>query len=434
MRRIQVPLLCASRWQLLAPGANVLMASSRALVHYIDAKSFETDVLQSQDAVCLMFYLPQNAACQQQLASCDAMVTKLNDENGSAWLKLCAVDGDKNRNLASALSVQRSKLPTSFFLMNATIIDRVSGNIPEARMSAILRKFQDHFNVMQGRYLNDQSTPLAAAATADLTSGAPTAFLQSKIFSSLIGPEMIKLPQEAAQMEGIKKLIQQTKEQAYRELQDLHKSIGMDVRKLSNEELMAQYFSTEVYKGAAVLASLEALFLARVYGSVGQLDAQLVNNALAAVRREFEMVLSDPLVRRVLSLVEVNLVRGKWREALPKIQSKIAAGVEGSSSDEIASAQDDLAFFDAVMRWIEFVDGRQVFADPDASGASSDFPTQLLNDMFSAFRANVIRAKKDEKAASRSADVRALLMALMHLFPKDPQSIAARSRLSSMMF
>lgn len=407
-----------------------LICTPRSIVHYIDAKDFETEVLQSQEAVCLIFHIPQNSACQQQVKFCDTTAEILNKEAGSSWLKVCAVDGDKNRNLASALSVQRSKLPTALFLLNATIVDRVSGNVPEQRMEAILRKFLDHFHTMQGKYLNDKSTPLAAAATADLTSGAPTAFLQSKIFSSLVGPDMIKLPEEANQMEGIKKLIQQTKEQAYRELQDLHKSIGMDVRRLSNDELRAQYFSNEVFKSAAALAALEALFLARVYGSVGQLDVKVVQNALAAVKREFEMAQSDPVVRRVISLVEVNIVRGRYREELPKIQSRIA-GAEGA---DVAVMQDDLAFMDSIVRWIDVVDSRKVFADPDPSGNCADFPAQVMEEMFAAFRVNVIAAKKDERAARRAADARVLIMALMQLFPKDPQSIAARSRLSSMMF
>lgn len=406
----------------------------RFIITKADAKTFEPEVLQAQQAVCVVFHIPQNSACQQFLSTCDALSEQLNVEAGSNWLKVVAIDGDKNRNLASALSVERAKLPTSFFVMHATIVDKVIGNISDSRLETILRKFSEHYHTQLGIDLRGGAAtenPMSAAATADLTSGASTTFLQTKIYASLVGADMIQLPQEAPQLEGIKKLLQQTKQKSFDELQHLHHSIGMDVKRLSDEEMEEKYFKNEVFKNAAMLSALEALFLARAFGFLGQVEQKRVLHALSALKREFPQALSDAKIKRVVSLVEVNIIRGKLREKLPKLHSHLASFSTPSEqeSESCKQLQEDLAFAEQAARWLEFVDSRKIFAD-----GGSDFPKELVDEMFSTFKANVVRAKKSEHAADRSTDTRILLQAVIQMFPKDPQSSAARSRLSTMMF
>eukprot|EP00331_Platyophrya_macrostoma_P000220 CAMPEP_0176406560 /NCGR_PEP_ID=MMETSP0127-20121128/941_1 /TAXON_ID=938130 /ORGANISM="Platyophrya macrostoma, Strain WH" /LENGTH=355 /DNA_ID=CAMNT_0017785703 /DNA_START=348 /DNA_END=1412 /DNA_ORIENTATION=- len=354
-------------------------------------------------------------------------------EAGAAWLKLVVIDGDRNRNLASALSVQRAKLPTTFFLMQATIIDKLVGSVTEGRIETVLRKFSEHYHQSIGVDLhsNKKSIPIAAAMTSDLTSGAPTAFLQAKILASLVGKEMIRLPEQAAELEGIKKMIQQTKQKAFAELADLHREIGMDVKRLSDEEMESKYFSNEVFKSAATLSALETLFLARVYGSVGSLDRELVQNALVALKREFPRSLSDPVVKKIVSLIEVNVIRGRHRERLPKLHSLMASHSGGDEGDRAAlgALESELQYIEACTTWINFVDTRHDISD--ATGANSEFPSAMVDSMLATLKTNLIMAKKSTEAAERAADARVLLMGVVQMFPSHPQSVATRSRIAS---
>lgn len=426
---------------------------SRGVAYKTDAASFESEVIQSQQAICLVYHRPDSSSCNAYLAQTERLVDRLNREtsrSGSdgggqedaptqrAWLKLCTINADENRNLASAFSVERAKLPVTYFIMQGTIIDKVTSHVSESRLESILRKFLEHYqqqmNVdLMGGGATQRQSPLPAAATTDLLNGASTQYLQNRIMDALVGPERIRLPEESEKLDGLRKTIQQAKKKCFDELQELRKELGVHVRRLSEADMTSRYHRSSQYIAAAVLSALEALFLARVHAAIGNIAAENIVFALNAVQRDFEPVLGDPTVRRIVSLCEVLLVRGE-----------VVLQQRGRQFCSDGDDDDGGAYLLRLLGWIDDL--------VDARVAPERFPSDDVEAMFALLRSNLLLSRKQRpqdgegKAgttasgetenihARRVRQVKTCLLGVLQLYHADPKSQDARSRLSSLLY
>ncbi|KAG5476160.1 hypothetical protein LSCM4_05119 [Leishmania orientalis] len=527
-----------------------LCNATRCLSHVTNAANFETEVLQSQQAICLIYYIA-NSNCAAYLAVAEKLVDSMNAQttgldasastssrgsdpakvaspglavvvnatqvpeaaDGSAssltsssaptpvrtekpkkmeWLKLCTINADENRNLASAFSVQRAKLPITYFVMQGTIVDKVVGHVAEARLSSILIRFLAHYQKeMNIDLLARQKTssgtssasasPLPSAATADLLSGTSTTFLQDKIMNALVGADMIQLPEEAEKLDGLRRTLQEAKKKAHSELQELHKQLGMDRRRLTDSEMQAHYFNAPQFHALGVLCALEALYLARSHATLGDVARANVDWARRAVQKDFEAIQSDPALRRVLALVDANLVRGELRTAVmlaAQDANRLGSILAAMDTDDASSVQrrDALREMEALIAgqrqycldMLRIIDANIDTRTPD----DIDFPSAVVDQLFELLKSNLklsrtrlsqsscaagshapdassdeVRmkdladgkavdsaAKRVMTAQARVPQVRTLIMCLLQLYSTDPKSQEARSRLASLMY
>ncbi|CCW65137.1 unnamed protein product [Phytomonas sp. EM1] len=489
--------------------ANVfpLSHTARFVQYATNAANFETQVLQSQQAICLVYYI-RNTNCSAYLRQTEELVDEINSEiSGNTsdhqeetpsqgeggketnetlsthegktkkpqeWLKLCTINADENRNLASAFSVERSKLPITYFIMQGTIIDKVIGHIAATRLRGILHKFIEHYqkemNVDLLARTNKEafksgglSNPIPSAATADLLDSASTSFMQEKILSALAGVDMIRLPEEANLLDGIRKTLQQAKKKAHRELQDLHQELGMGIRRLSDTELHARYYKSAPFLAMAVISTLEALFLARSYAALGDIAKQNVIWAKQSIQREFEPVLGDAKVRRLLALVDANLVKGDLRLAIATTTKKLhelqtsssilpknnegkeaEAPLRDSLQAEKELLEESMAYFSELMEVIDqHVDTRAVGGGfPDAivekllAKLKEDVKLSKLSsgNTESSESASTLKNRTRQLAEERVSHTKTILTCLISLFASDPKGPATRSRLFSILY
>ncbi|KAG5502182.1 hypothetical protein GH5_05134 [Leishmania sp. Ghana 2012 LV757] len=527
-----------------------LCNATRCLSHVTNAANFEAEVLQSQQAICLIYYIA-NSNCTAYLAVAEKLVDSMNAQttgldasastsssgsdpakagspaltvevnatqvpeaaDGSAssltsssvpaaartekpkkteWLKLCTINADENRNLASAFSVQRAKLPITYFVMQGTIVDKVVGHVAEARLSSILIRFLAHYQKeMNIDLLARQKTssgtssasasPLPSAATADLLSGTSTTFLQDKIMNALVGADMIQLPEEAEKLDGLRRTLQEAKKKAHSELQELHKQLGMDRRRLTDSEMQAHYFNAPQFHALGVLCALEALYLARSHATLGDVARANVDWARRAVQKDFEAIQSDPALRRVLALVDANLVRGELRTAAmlaAQDANRLGSILAATDTDDASSLQrrDALKEMEALIAgqrqycldMLRIIDANIDTRTPNGI----DFPSAVADQLFELLKSNLklsrtrlsqsscaagshapdagsdevmmkdladgkaidSTAKRVMNARARVPQVRTLIMCLLQLYPTDPKSQEARSRLASLMY
>nr|CCC91229.1 conserved hypothetical protein [Trypanosoma congolense IL3000] len=411
----------------------------RCVAYKTNASSFESEVIQSQQAICLVYYRPDSSSCNAYLAHAERLVDRLNEEacgvgreepetpTQRAWLKLCTINADENRNLASAFSVERAKLPVTYFIMQGTIVDKVTGHLVESRLESILRKFLEHYqqqlNVNLIGPCSKQQNPLPAAASADLLHGASTQFLQNRIMAALVGPESIRLPQESEKLDGLRKTIQQAKKKTFEELQELRRELGVDVRRLEEVQMVEKYYKSSQYISAALLSVLEALFLARVHSTIGNISADNVVFALNAVQRDFEPALGDANVRRLISLSQALLLRGE----LLLEQQKNASQVDSETEAESHVAK--------MLRWIDqLIDARVV---------PEQYPTEEVEEMFSLLKIYVAQTRQPQcvdktgaegLSAKRVQQMKTCLLGVLQLFHADAKSQEARLRLSSLLY
>ncbi|GET89498.1 hypothetical protein, conserved [Leishmania tarentolae] len=545
-------LLCASpSTRIGAPGSAPQHCSAARYLSYVtNAANFEAEVLQSQQAICLVYYIP-NRNCSAYLKTAEKLVDSINAQttgldaeaspssNGSGtaevspseltvevndtqvsntaeggtapstlapvsatappqrshkleWLKLCTINADENRNLASAFSVERAKLPITYFVMQGTIVDKVVGHVAEARLSSILTKFLEHYqkemNIDLLARQNKSSetggasaSPLPSAATADLLSGTSTAFLQEKIMNALVGADMIQLPEEAEKLDGLRRMLQEAKKKAHAELQELHKQLGMGVRRLTDAEMQAHYFKAPPFHAFGLLCALEALYLARLHATLGDVARTNVDWARRAVQKDFEAIQGDPALRRVMALVDANLVRGELRTAAMlaaqdanRLSSILASmDTEDAHSAQHRNALREMGTFNAGQTQY-CLDMLRIIDDNIDSRTldGSEFPSAVVGQLFELLKSNLklarMRLPQPARAAASDApeagsaeesmkdliegktldttarcvliakarvpQVRTLIMCLLQLYPTDTRSQDARSRLASLLY
>lgn len=416
------------------------------------------------------------------------------------WLKLCTINADENRNLASAFSVERAKLPITYFVMQGTIVDKVVGHVAEGRLQSILVKFLEHYQkemnvdllARHGKAGADgkgdgASSPLPSAATADLLSGTSTTFLQDKMMNALVGADMIQLPEEAEQLDGIRRTLQEAKKKAHTELLELHKQLGMDIRRLTDAEMHAHYFNSSQFRALGVLSALEALYLARCYATLGDVPRTNVDWARQAVQSDFGAIQGDPALRRVMALVDVNVVRGELRMAAT-LAAQDANRLRGTLSAMDAGDLQRTAHRTALLEMERVIAGQSQYClemlriiDEHVDSRTLDsnvFPSAVVDRLFELLKENQkmgrtrlptsssaaaaaaaagaseqrqdgeekalvevldgkvldTTAKKVLTAQARVPQICTMVTSLVQLYASDPKAQAARSRLSSLMY
>ncbi|EPY32810.1 hypothetical protein STCU_02631 [Strigomonas culicis] len=422
-----------------------------------------------------------------------------------SFLKLCFINADENRNLASAFSVERAKLPVTYFIMQSTIIDKVTGAVSPKRIEAILYKFLEHYqkelhvDLLQKRNAeslqgergeaadgSDFRSPLPSATPADLVKGASTNFLIEKIFNALVGSERIRLPEQAEQLDGLKKTLQQAKQKAHDELQRLFKELGLDMRRWSEAELTAHYYKNPVFIAMGVLTALEGLFLARSYAALGDIDLKNVQWARNDLMKNFEPVLGEKKIKLCVALLDANVVKGQLRTAAllagqdaNRLASTLAA-MEADQPDhsapeqqQIAELQDMAAFIEsqrahcvqALQLIDEHIDTPHLLmeeAETDsfpqatmqglfeqlqslmrqrrqlqaAAAPKSATTTATASDLVAADAAPLIdtTAKRLHLIQQREDHTKTLITCIIQIYSQHPQSHVARSRFASLLY
>ncbi|CCW70141.1 unnamed protein product [Phytomonas sp. Hart1] len=478
-----------------------LSHAARFLQYETSAANFDTQVLQSEQAICLVYYI-RNTSCSTFLRHAEELVAALNAETStkdekpepsnphdplsapstkppSEWLKLCTINADENRNLASAFSVERAKLPVSYFIMHGTIIDKVVGPIAPARLHAILGKFLVHYQSEMNVDLlargsraslasGGRAPPFPAAASADLLDSAATTFLNDQNFAALVGAGRIALPDDAPLLDGLRKTLQQTKKKAHRELLELHRELGMDIRRLSELEHHARYFQSAPFLAMALSAALEGLFLARCYADLGDIAKSNVVWAQQAIQKEFEPVLGEAKMRRILVLINANLVKGEIRLALATHASSppgssscsdLRESVEGEPHNNndpegrlTNPPQEEKAIWEA-----NAADLRELLAvidhHVDSRTVGEGFPDDVVETLLTKLKDDVKWSKVSGSSPSSSSSslellksltrrlatervehTKTVLTCIINLFASDPKGPTARSRLSSILY
>jgi hypothetical protein len=367
-------------------------------------------------------------------------------QKAGSWLKVCQIDGDTNRNLASAFSVQRSKLPATFFIFCGTIVDRVSGTLTRDRIDSIFSKFLDYYAENTGvdfSKLDDGASNVMCAPTKRVLSDAVSALYRvDRLVASLVGPDRIRLPEEAEKIDGLKKEVQDAKKAAFDDLYRLHQKHGLDVRKLSDEELDVLLFGTETFYAAAAVSGLEALLLARCYAldaSKSNVLRQAVLDAKVSVERDYlKRQLKGDVVRQAVALTSICVVRGD-------AQRQLSASVSEMTSEETAAAQQAVqqltessapplgrdpistfVFHSVLVKVSEDLDHRLATSPP--------FPAAAAEMLVGVLKKLLPNARRTESDAEKFAMIKALLLALLQLYPRDAASVALRSRLSSILY
>lgn len=481
-----------------------LFTSQRCLYHRVSSANFEQEVLQSQQAICLVYHI-ENSNCSVYLRNTEKLVDQLNDsttlapqvkEDGTqkkedenkterhVWLKLCVINADENRNLASAFSVERAKLPITYFIMQGTIIDKVIGHVKENRLHSILYKFLEHYQkemnvdllVARGKEsavdAGGKSTPLAVAATADLLSGASTEYIINSLTSSLSGPDMIRLPEESEKLDGIRKTIQEAKRKAHKELMELRKEVGLDIRNLSDTELHTQYYRSAQFSAMASVSALETLFLARCYASIGDIARKNVVWARKALASDFENALGKPKMRTLVTLIDANLVKGDLRVTsigAEKLLSSYIVPDDGVDANSPAM----IPFLDQYIQFTKQME-HQINEHIDSRSLEVCFPAAFVEELFEWLKksrkwigtnrgstgsmgtshglswildlntAQVDEARTaskltPEEMITRIAEeqfwqAKTIITSLVQLHVADPKAHAARSRLASLIY
>ncbi|EPY29266.1 hypothetical protein AGDE_10042 [Angomonas deanei] len=506
----------------------------RQVHHEVSAANFNKEVLESQQAICFVYYI-DNGNCRTFLKSAEALVDKINEEtsgtvpevpadtaedseviiegvqqDGSpsapgndnkkkksiSWLKLCQINADENRNLSSAFSVERSKLPVTYFIMQGTIIDKISGHVSEKRLESILYKFLEHYqeelnvDLLSKRNKENESdpnqSPLPSATRMDLTKGASTSFLLEKVYAALIGTEHISLPEEAEQMDGLRKTIQQTKQKAHEELQALYRELGLDVRKWSETELMTRYYNNSVFISMGLITALEGVFLARSYASLGDVARQNVLWARNDVTKNFEHALGDKRIKTALSVLDANLVKGELRMAAitaAQDANRLCGALSAMESDNTSEAQ----HMAALREMNDFIESQKqhilelmnlINESVDTRATTVEYPTQSVEILFTKLKDTMklrrqlqseceksgkgalsqtqagdnattstslvepekelntidVKPKQLYLVKQREEHIKTILTCVIQLHAADPKSQSTRSRLSSLLY
>lgn len=452
----------------------------RGVHHTVSASNFEQSVLQSEQAICLVFYV-ENSNCRAYMRHAEKLADNLNkstslnkdgktDEQSYIWLKFCLCNADENRNLASVFSVERAKLPVTYFVMQGTIIDKAVGHVKEPRLESILLKFLEHYQkemnvnllVARGKESasNGQGSPLPAAPAKDLLGGATTEYIVQSLMSSLTGSEMIRLPEESEKMDGIRRTIQEAKKKAHNEILELRREIGMDIRNLSQQDLAVKYYRSPQFSAFGAISALEALFLARSYAAIGDIARKNVAWARKALQSDFEEIFTLKNMRLLVALIDANLVLGDLRFGT-------AASQRFLDSTEPNTKNDDAELREALTSYIQF--GlrmtEQINECIDSRSHDLSFPASFSDYLFGIIKQCKsktsgklsTRRNVDDSAAERlllllrgdeisSKEVisvveeeqfnmcKTIITCLIQLYPSDTKSLDSRARLASLVY
>ena len=176
---------------------------------WITPETFEKEVLQSELAICIVFGLvhsPLSVSYMNTLiALAEAANKQANIETSSNGvqlqapnnnqslpaakiqqkrsIKILAVDTDAHPNLGSAFSVQRRNLPVTFFVLQGTIVDRVTGLTPKEKLDVFFDRFREIYFQLKGVPLTNLGFTTTLPCLRDDVSGHPKA-QQAKEFAA----------------------------------------------------------------------------------------------------------------------------------------------------------------------------------------------------------------------------------------------------------
>jgi len=100
----------------------------------INAKNFETEVMQSSLPVVIDVYAPWCGPCRMMMPLFDELSQEL-----SAQYKLCKINIDEERDLAIKFNV--SSIPTFLFFKNGALIAKETGGMNK---DGLLKKIESH--------------------------------------------------------------------------------------------------------------------------------------------------------------------------------------------------------------------------------------------------------------------------------------------------
>lgn len=474
-----------------------LLASRRSVTHVATAGNFDTEVLQSQSALCVVFHT-NSRACKAHIAELETLADFTNTHSNYTWLKVVTVDADRNSNLASAFSVQRRKVPMTFFVCSGTIIDKVSGReLPTERLQKIIMRFKDYFQRSRGVELENHGM-FQSASTESLTQGASTESLEAKLVDFLMGSGRCDpaTPDGRAMLTSeVQTLVATAKKQAKQELDEVRAGIGADVKKLDDAQLIRQLYATSPFIAATHIGALEVLLASRVAvakylqqqqpeeggesaadGSTGVTaaapssstssssagtatlllaDAHAVHDQL---KKDFGRALAHPSVKRVAATAELvqawleaTLVRNE--RAVEAAQAKAAmTGSSNNNGGDAPPTPPALAVYNAARHVIALVEAIDVRQAP--SSLPLDRAEALINDVRALLASGrLLRAGNNNSSSNNSADATAAvegvttrdlqhavkltkkaLIAALALYADDPHADKLRAKATSLLY
>jgi hypothetical protein len=454
---------------LLSGGA--VLGQYRFAATVATAGTFDTEVLQSMSALCVVFHT-HSRACKAHIAELEATADRVNAASNYTWLKVVTVDSDRNSNLASAFSVERRKVPMTFFVCSGTIIDKVSGkDLPSERLQKIITRFRDYFQKTRGVELEDHGA-FSGAKSEKLTEGATTDSLETRILEQLVGATQADARTaegRAALQTDVLPLLTKARAQALKELEEVRTTVGVDVKRLDELQLTKLYYSSTQYVAAAHLAALEALLAARIATGVQHaiehgentppawpttIDAAVrrAEAQLDELKQKFPRATAHPTIRRIAATVDLAVSRiyaSQQRDALaPAVTALAAAPTPESAVPPVK------AVYDAARHIIVAVDAVDTRAPQP--GLPTDRVELLLNDVKALMGAvRTVRKAAEEAAAATvpnaggaatgdGIDQPALqaaikltkraLVAALAMYSDDPHADKLRARATSLLY
>ena len=422
----------------------------------VTASSFEQVVMQSQLAMCLTYHV-DNTRCRTFLPRIEETVNEMNIRCRHRWLSLMLVDADRNPSLAGAFSVERVKLPITYFVFSGTIIDQVNGAVPKERLQAILARFMEYYQEQKGVDLIDHGFAQSAKAEA-ITEALSTQELEGKLEWTLLSKE-----RDWSNHAAVKDLVTKATAAADKDLRELQDAVGMNVKRIDPADLFGCYYSKPAYIASARVAFFGALAAVVDPGVAADDAAALLRKSLA----DYKHGMARPAVRFAACVAQLRLAERTAAQLLgaAAAQTRDDASNNGSGADAAAAEESCAAALADVAKWVRAVDA--------PGGLDGLFPQDTVNEMLASYRQLGLAVRRAGKPAGGGAAAAAAaaaavdssatsaappatpnaaasaaavahakatqavvgdcIRATLQLFPEDAKCNVARSRFSAMM-
>lgn len=389
----------------------------------VTASNFEQIVMQSQLAMCLTYHV-DNTRCRQYLSRIEESVNEVNIRVRHRWLSLMTCDADRNPTLAGAFSIERVKLPITFFVYSGTIIDKVNGAVPKERLNSILLRFMEYYQEQKGVELEDHGF-VQGAKVENITEAVSAQEYEGKLEWMLLSKERIwSNPKE------LHSIVDKGMIQAGKDLRELQDQVGLNVKKIDPSELFASYYSKPAYLAAAKMAFFRALI--HVIDTENLSTSKNLQDVIKVVKdtiNEFKHGMARPTVRAVACVAQLRLAERQAKEQLMSIPN--AKMTKAETSDETCVKSLEL-----LPKWVQKID--------TPGGLDGEFPQDTMDEMLVQYRQISMSVRKLSKQYKDDAElieqvkllqllVGDCIRATLQLFPDDQRCNVARSRFAAMM-
>lgn len=398
----------------------------------VTSKNFEQLVLQSQLAICLTYHVDSTRS-RQFLPRIEEAVGEMNVRARTRWLSLMTIDADRNPTLAGAFSVERAKLPITFFVYAGTIVDKINGAVPKERLGAILRRFMEYYQEQKGVELEDHGF-MHGAKQESLAGALSTQEYEGKLDWLLLSKERAwaQPPTDA------RALATKAAEQAAKDLRELQDQVGMNFKKISDEELQERYYSKPAYAAAARIAFLSALI--DIIDTTTVPNAAEASKALKKALDEHRNGMMRPAVRYAACVAQLRLAERGARELMQAAMADAQKTLAVSSGSDPSIAQQCLLALNDVLRWVNLVDV--------PGGLDGEFPQGAVDEMLTKYRQLTVLCRKSQQQQQHQQDgsssssvspkaVQALvgdcIRGTLQLFNDHAKCSAARARFSALL-